>query len=164
MLDPISAFFLLKKTSLSLPELQWALDRGIIGAKTVVDWARSMVAEGSEDPSVRELAAIQDVDLASVAEMLRRVPQPNPSDDESRHKWVWLTLSWVYDRHHAEPDVFATLDALYADLGYPDEMMPFGPHAPAYQSKEDPEEIRRKLLLEWRRYLAQGQAVFGQAR
>jgi len=44
----------------------------------------------------------------------------------------------VYEHHADDEDVFEKVAGLYADLGYPEAMVTFGPFAPAYQAKSDP--------------------------
>jgi hypothetical protein len=119
---------------MSLPELKWAFDNGLIGAQTVVDFAAVMVAEGSDSPLLVDLAGTMHDELGAVKENVGKVMVHPASSEELRRKWVWLLMSWLYE-HQDEINVFETIDRLYADLGYPPEMAPFGPYAPAYQSK-----------------------------
>ena len=92
--------------------------------------------------------------------MLAGVSMPERAADV-RRKWSWILLSWAYERHRDDDDVSNLLGSLYADLGYPEEMVPFGPYAPAYQGKRDPADVRRDILGEWRQYLEQGEEMFG---
>jgi hypothetical protein len=92
------------------------------------------------------------------------LPPPNLAGEDIeaiRAKWVWLVLSWVYEKHSNESSVFDIIDTLYADFGYPEEMVAFGPFAPACQAKSDPAETREEVLREWRRYLDRGEDRFG---
>jgi hypothetical protein len=159
--EPISSSFLAEKASLSLSDLRWAIDNGIIGAQTVVDGARTLLAEDDKDPLVLELAALGPEELSSVTNLLQRVPVPEQAEADIRRKWVWLVLLWLYDRHHNEPDVLEAVESLYADLGYPDEMASFGPYAPAYQVRRDPNEQRDEVMSQWRKYLKDGAESFG---
>jgi len=157
--EPIPSSFLLKKTDLSLAELRWAFDNGLIGAQSVVDVAAAMVAKGDDSVHLVHLAGILHSELPEVRGILESIPIEDA--ELTRRKWVWLVLSWVYERRHNENDVFDTIDSLYADLGYPEEMVPFGPYAPVYQAKGDPTEMREQVLGEWRRYLERGEELFG---
>jgi hypothetical protein len=159
VLEPIPSAFILSKASWSLPELEWAFSNGLIGAQTVVDMANSMVEAGDDSELVLRLAGLTQAELTEVRELLQSEASGDPH--EMRAKWVWLVLSWVYENHGVEESVFDKLDALYADLGYPEEMEPFGPYAPVYQAKGDPNEMRAAVLGEWRRYLADGERRFG---
>lgn len=159
MLEPIPSAFILSKASWSLPEIEWAFSNGLIGAQTVVDVASSMLEAGDDSELVLRLAGLTQAELPEAKELLQSAASSEP--DELRAKWVWLVLSWVYESHGTEEGVFDKLDALYADLGYPEEMEPFGPYAPAYQAKDDPNEARDTVLGEWRRYLAEGDQRFG---
>jgi hypothetical protein len=159
----IPSTFILDRTSVSLPELKWAFDKGLIGAQAVVDIAAAMVAQGSDAPLMVELAGTTHEDLPEVRGVLEGLTVHPASSEELRRKWVWLLMSWLYE-HHAEADVFEVIDRLYADLGYPPEMAPFGPYAPAYQVKGDPQEARQQIISEWRRYLELGQEEFGTTR
>jgi hypothetical protein len=159
----IPATFVLERASVSLPELKWAFDSGLIGAQTVVDFAAAKLAEGSDSPLLVDLAGTTHEDLPGVKKILESLVVHPASSDELRRKWVWLLMSWLYE-HQDEGDVFETIDRLYADLGYPPEMTPFGPYAPAYQAKGDPQEARKQVIREWREYLERGEKEFGVGR
>jgi hypothetical protein len=161
LIDSISSSFLVEHTSLSLPELRWAFDNGIIGAQVVVNIVRAMKGAGDDDTIVRRLAVVTHGDLQDVRDIISSVELDDETVERSRHKWVWLVLSWVYERHRDDADVFEKLDGLYADLGYPEEMEAFGPYAPAYQTKGDPTDQRRQVVEEWRRFLSRGEESFG---
>jgi hypothetical protein len=94
-------------------------------------------------------------------ENLGKVVVHPASSEELRPKWVWLLMSWLYEHQDEEINVFETIDRLYADLGYPPEMAPFGPYVPAYQSKGDPQEAKRQVVREWHEYLERGEKEFG---
>jgi hypothetical protein len=160
LMDPIPSSFILGKTSWSLPELQWAFENGVIGVQTVVDVASSMLASGSDSDQVIRLAGLTHHELPEAKEILKG-NLVGEDINVIRAKWVWLVLSWVYEKHSDESSVFDTIDALYADFGYPEEMVPFGPYAPAYQAKSDPAEMREEVLREWRCYLDRGEDRFG---
>jgi hypothetical protein len=161
MLEPIPPAFLVERTAISMPELRWAFDNGIVGAQAATDIATAMLVAGSTDPIVIELAGLSHEDLPSAKGLLERVPVPHDEEADIKRKWVWLILLWVYERHHEESGVFQMLEGLYADLGYPEEMEAFGPYAPAHQIVDTPAGTRGALLREWRRVLASGQEEFG---
>jgi hypothetical protein len=75
-------------------------------------------------------------------------------------KRVWLVLAHLLGTHGHDESVFDKLDMLYADLGYPEEMRPFGPYAPAHEGKHDSETTRARILTEWRNYLTRAEATF----
>lgn len=160
LVKPMPSAFLLSKTSFALPDLRWAFENGIIGAQVVVDVASAMLADGNESERVVQLAALTHQELPEVKQILGGCLE-GADIDTIGAKWLWLTLSWVYEQEGDEDSVFDTIDELYADFGYPKEMVPFGPYAPAYQGKRDRSEVRRDVLQEWRRYLARGEERFG---
>jgi len=144
-----------------LPELNWALDNGIIGAQTIVDVAASMIGSKDDSDIITRLAGVNHAELPEVREILAEVPSDDGQADVIRRKWLWLVLSWLYEHHGDDEDVFEKVDGIYADFGYPEEMVTFGPYAPAYQAKGDPATMREEVLREWRRYLARGNETFG---
>ncbi len=161
LVGPIPSSFIMEKTSLSLPELRWAFDNGVIGGQIAVDVAKSMAHEGDTSNLVTRLAAVTHAELPEVGEIISDVTVDDEEADASRRKWVWLVLSWLYEHHREDADVFEKVDGLYADFGYPQEMTAFGPYAPAYQAKGDPTEQRKEVVGEWRRYLSRGDETFG---
>jgi hypothetical protein len=165
LVGPIPSSFIIEKTSWSLPELRWAFDNGIIGAQIVVDVVTSMAARDGDDSNiVTRLAAVTHAELPEVSEILSAVPLENGEVDLIRRKWVWLVLSWLYEHHRDDDDVLEQIDGLYADFGYPPEMVAFGPYAPAYQVKGDPVAQREAVIGEWLRYLTRAGEEFEQRR
>jgi hypothetical protein len=146
-----------------LPELRWAFDNGVIGAQIVVDVATALMHAGDDSNVVTRLASVTHADLPDVREILSNVPVDNEESDAAHHKWVWLVLSWLYEHHRDDADVFDKIDSLYADFGYPQEMLAFGPYAPAYQAKGDPKEQREEVVREWQRFVSRGEESFGRS-
>jgi hypothetical protein len=164
LVGPIPSSFIIDKTSWSLPELRWAFDNGIIGAQSVVEVAKLMARDGDDSNLVTRLAAVTHAELPEVSEILLAVPLEDGEVDLIRRKWVWLVLSWLYEHHRDDDDVLAQIDGLYADFGYPQEMVAFGPYAPAYQVKGDPVLQREAVIREWLRYLTRAGEEFEQRR
>lgn len=164
MIRPIPASFVLEKTTLPLVEARWAFDNGVIGAQVVVDIARAMRDTGDDSPVVARLAAVRHADLPSVREILSEVMVDAEEGEQARRRWLWVVLAWLYENQREDANVLDELDGIYADLGYPEEMASFGPYAPVYQAKGDPDEQRRAVFDEWRRYLSRGEESFGRAR
>lgn len=160
ILEPVPSSFIVERTQPTLSELRWALENGVIGAQTVVDVAGAVVArEDAPSNLTVQLASVSHAELPEVSERLAEVPLPS-DDAETKRKWTWVLLSWAYERHRDDEHVADVLGELYADLGYPEEMVPFGPYAPAYQGKRDPADVRRDILHEWRKYLEHGAERF----
>jgi hypothetical protein len=157
---PLPSSFILGKTTVSLAELEWAFNYGLIGAQTVVDIATSMLAAGAQSGVLLDLASLSHEELPQVKELLVGYSS-GVDESEIRAKWLWLVLAHLYETQGTDEGVFDKLDALYADLGYPEEMVPFGPYAPAYESKDDPQRARSQVLKEWRSYLANAEKKFG---
>ena len=164
LVGPISSSFIMDRASWSLPALRWALDNGIIGAQIVVDVARSIAQAGDDSSIVARLAAVTHAELPEVSEILLEAPLQEGEAELIRRKWVWLVLSWLYEYHRNDGDVLVQIDALYADFGYPQEMVAFGPYAPAYQVKGDPIQQREAVMSEWLRYLTRAGEEFEQRR
>jgi hypothetical protein len=126
----------------------------------VVDIATSMLAAGDQAAAVLDLASVSHAELSEVKDLL--TGQSSGIDENEIHaKWLWLVLAHLYETQGSDDSVFDKLDALYADFGYPEEMAPFGPYAPAYQSKDDPQRVRNEVLKEWQSYLASAEGKFG---
>ncbi len=158
----IPSSFIEEKTSVSLPELRWAFDNGIIGSQIVVDVARSMEARDGNDANVvAQLAMVTHADLLDVGDILPKVCLDEDEENAIRSKWAWLVLSWLYEQHRDDDDVLYRVERLYGDLRYPSEMAAFGPYAPAYQAKGDPAAMREEVVREWRRYLVEGEGTYG---
>jgi hypothetical protein len=165
LVGPIPSSFIVDKTLLSLSELRWAFDNAVIGAQTVVDVAKSMLARAGDGSNiVMRLAAVTHAGLPELREILLVVPLDEGEVDVIRRKWVWLVLSWLYEHHRDDDDVLDKIDGLYADFGYPQEMVAFGPYAPAYQNKGDPVLQREAVISEWRQYLTRAGEEFEKRR
>jgi hypothetical protein len=158
--EPISSAFLLEKTSLTMAELEWAFSNGLIGAQTVVDVAGAALVEGVRCEMLVQLAGLTQSELTEVKDLLAGCA--GEDTEQLRAKWVWLVLSWVWEKHATDSELFEIVDSLYADFSYPAEMEPFGPYAPAYQGKTA-QEAREEARQELRKYLTQGESKFGKA-
>jgi hypothetical protein len=163
LIGSIPSSFIVEKTTLSLPELRWAFDNGVVGAQIVVDVAKAMKYGGDDANIVMQLVSVTHADLSEVREIISNVAVDDEVAEASRHKWVWLVLSWLYEHHREDADVFDKIDGLYADFAYPQEMAAFGPYAPAYQAKGDPTKQRKEVVGEWRRFLSRGEESFGRS-
>ena len=76
------------------------------------------------------------------------------TEAELRDKWLYLVLAWLYEQRGAVPDPLQTVEEVYADFGYPEEIagliryMPMdGPDLGSREANE------RRLFERWRQYL-----------
>lgn len=157
---PLSSQFILQKAALTLADLQWAFDQGIIGAQAVVDVASALAASGDSSEVILALAHLTHAELPDVRAMMA-VKLDDEARANAKAKWLWLIVSWLYDTERDLEALFRELEQLYADYGYPEEMRPFGPYSPAYEGRRDPSEVRSALLGELQRYLKRGRDQFG---
>jgi hypothetical protein len=86
--EPIPASFVLEKTTLSLPELRWAFERGIIGAGFVVEAARAIPADDGAASLAMRLATLERAELSSVSELLATIEYAGDEEHEHHRKWT----------------------------------------------------------------------------
>lgn len=157
---PIPFSFVRIHLDLTWDDVLWGLQEGWLEPASVVEYAVSRLEEDKDcDSSVVDLAGLTAGELAQVSTLLEGVASgpDGQQQAESRKRWLYLALSWVYEHSEDFPDPLGIVEELYADFDYPQEMRSFVRYMPPEddyepQAHTTTENIDR-LFKKWREYL-----------
>jgi hypothetical protein len=93
-----------------------------------------------------------------VGELISALAEREPAAEEKcRDRWAYLSLLWLHRNRESVEDVFAAIDAIFADFNYPARMYPFVSIMPldsGYDPTAHTLEVNRNRMLEnWIAYL-----------
>jgi len=149
--------FVRQHVELTWREIVYGIENGIFAPASAVEHAIAKL--GSADEYSQSL-----VDLASLSKSESIHPyvdeladaEPEELVDDIQAKWLYLTLSWLYDQKDTFADPLQVVELVYADFGYPEAMAPFVRYMPS----QDPdlgslEQNEARLYQKWRNYLVE---------
>lgn len=99
-----------------------------------------------------ELALLLSKELYRVPELIDELERVCGQEDNPAAVWLFLALAWLYEHRRDFDDPMETIEMLYADFGYPDEiqnLVRFMPAPDGTATGQDAIEAR------WRNYLIQ---------
>jgi hypothetical protein len=80
--------------------------------------------------------------------------EPQHSEDEIRDKWLYLVLAWTYEHRGQYPDPLQRVEEVYADFGYPEQVVGFVRYMPMVGPDLGSREANERRLFErWKTYL-----------
>lgn len=137
----------------------WAYDRAIIDWSFPVEMAICKIQSGSEKAWELDLASMTKSEAHLVGEILRKNCEEATitSIQQSKSKWLYLKLYWVYENRHSLLDPLEAVEKIYADFDYPKEIEGFVKYMPttdgyspdAHSSVEN----NQRLFQKWENYL-----------
>ena len=145
----------------------WGYEHELLILPSVVEIAVNSLIEGSDNPLVIELAGLTEKDYWRVKEILKELSDDvsSPTTGYEFKKWLYLILDWIYANLDSFPNPLATVEEVYADFNYPQEIEQFIRYMPAIDSydpsKHTQEENEQRLYQKWREYLIQAKKEFG---
>ena len=157
MLIPSS--FLRNRIHLSWRDVLWGYKHQMLGWSTPVDLATDRLSAGSNDSLEIELAGLQKSEAHQVGQILQKLAEKEKTTDIdlTKRKWLYLTLSWLFENRANILDPLSHVETIYADFDYPSEIKGFvkympatGGYNPSQHSKAENEE---RLFEQWRKYL-----------
>lgn len=132
------------------PWIGWAglcygLDRRLVDARAVVDFAKLNLSEKSV-PEEYDLAICDPSDELEVYHALASLRRDQPDDTIFIKKaWIFLLLKDLYERRNGVLNLFSCVEEIYADFDYPDFMNPIIHYMPVQDGELTGEvEILRK--------------------
>jgi hypothetical protein len=158
-----SSFLEKYNIKLSPQELLWALDRGFIRPKTIVDYAVDRLIYPQNEDGLYNISLLNKDERYQVRENLEdylqnQVVKGNPliSEDELSEKWLYLLLKWLYENKYRFDDPLGIVEEIYADFDYPAEIEGFIRYMPIdnsneelYDSIDQPIKNSERLMKKW---------------
>ncbi|GAA5056286.1 DUF2247 family protein [Nocardia callitridis] len=121
----IPASFISEWARLTPSELRYGYEHQWITSKDVVALALTSVV-----PAEDNMDAVEDISLL-LSDELDRIPDiMDKIADHDDKVWVYLALAWVHENRGEFEEPFKTVDMLYADFGYPDDVGDFATFMP----------------------------------
>ncbi len=151
----IPASFVIERASMSWREVRFGIDDELLAPGAAVDFALEQLST-LDNPAAAliELAiSRRDERLKELIDRLADL-EPEISAQDLRDKWLYLVLAWIYQHRSGFTDPLQTAEGVYADFGYPSQMVGFI----KYQPMEGPdlgsrEANERRMMGRWKAYL-----------
>jgi hypothetical protein len=165
MLIPSS--FLHNRIHLSWNDVLWGYNRQMLGWSAVVDLATDRLSGESNDPIEIELAGLQKSQAHQVGELLHKLSEKEEAADAdlTKRKWLYLTLSWLFENKKNVTDPLGEVETIYADFDYPKELETFVRYMPViddYDPGQHSKAVNEERLFEhWRKYLHDAERQLG---
>lgn len=151
----IPASFVSDRASMSWREVRFGLVNELLDPVAAIDLAVEQVARLKHAPSALiDLAGADGNDpTQGLVDQLADCETERP-EDEIRDKWLSLVLAWIYEHRDGYPDPLQTVEEVYADFGYPEQIAGFVRYMPMEEPDLGSREANERRLFErWRRYL-----------
>lgn len=154
----ISPDFVIQQVWPTLDELTVGVDEGWISYADIV---AILLAKMESRAAVSELeervALLLSDEIDSLPGLLGASTPGEYQLGDAERLWIFLATAWVMVSVADYPKVRSSIDALYADFGYPVELEPLVSYMPAPPGKGSSQEA---LEARWRKYVAQRSAWY----
>ncbi|MEU4314946.1 DUF2247 family protein [Nocardia sp. NPDC024068] len=144
----IPGSFVAEWARLTPGELRYGYEHEWITGEDAVTLALSAVV-----PSDTKMGVIEDISLLLSDELYRLPELMDELAQHDDHVWVYLAIAWVHENPDEFEDPFGTVEDLYADFDYPDDVAPFVRYMPP-PTGSLPGMLG--MRQRWRRYLSDG--------
>ena len=157
----ISYDFIRERVRLSWGEVLFGLIEELIDPAAPSLLAADMVNDDTDDAALIELAGLSTKeDPEPCVRKLAERPADQASSDGPA-KWLYLVLAWIFEHRREYPDPLRAVAAVYADFGYPKQIVSFVHYMPM----DGPDLGSRarneaRLYDRWQRYLQNEQRRF----
>lgn len=144
---------------MSWEEASWGYHNQYIDWSDLVDLACDRLAENEDDPIVAELAGVSKSEAFEAGSLLDKLTARSIDGNvnEIKAKWLYLCLSWLFENRALASDPLETVEEVYSDFDYPEDVAPFVRYMPASDgydpSAHSAEDNHSRLLSKWRNYL-----------
>lgn len=155
----IPAVYVVAKARPTTSEIVKGYLDGWINASDVVQLAEKF-GEGS--PLGEELSLLLSYQYDDVPDLIRESAHPEAHPGKKARKiWLYLALCWVKEHEPDFDDPLRTVEMLFADFDYPDDVAPFVDFMPTPPGEEPGVS---GLYSRWQAYLDRQEAYYKQDR
>lgn len=159
---PLKTEFVLNHVQMTWPEILWAYSMGLIGWRSLKEFAQAGVGGESPDDELVKLANLSKECASSAEERARSLATHSGAQDEvtTRNKWLYLLLKSLYEQKGSVSDPLGLVEQIYADFDYPERMEGFVRWMPTHDPVRTPEEAAERMDRNWQSYLENRAAQF----
>lgn len=151
----IPATFMSDRTSTSWREVRFGLVNELLDPRAAVDLALEEIARLEHPPAALIDLAGADTNepTQELVDQLAEGEAQRP-ENEIHDKWLYLVLAWIYEHRDRYPDPLQTVEEVYADFGYPEQIAGFVRYMPMDGPDLGSKDANERRLFErWKRYL-----------
>lgn len=151
MISLDASFIRDQKIHLSIQELRFGLEKGIVGPIDVIDVATDQFANGDHSESMERLALLLHDQTDEVERIIGENADTDiPEIDDSIRKWLFLQMKAIFIRNQPYDAVQSIVYDIYCEFGHPEQIRTLTPYFPA---DEDIELGEAALKKRWSEYL-----------
>lgn len=136
-------------------DILFAIEQRFMTPDAAIDHAVAVVSQVANPPKVAvELACLLKGESIHpyIDELVNKEVDDN--NDSASEKIMFLTLDWVYNHKASYTEPLETVEIIYADFNYPEEIASFVRYMPSEQPPLASLELNRELLYRnWKEYL-----------
>jgi len=146
-----------KRVALTWREVKYGIENKLVEPAFAIDLATSLVGTDAEREELLVDLAIRDRQDSVIALVDSLAgSETSQADDAIRDKWLFLVLSWIFDRRKRIDDVLGLAEQVYSDFGYPRKIARFIRYMPMEGPDLGSKEANEDRLMEyWSDYLKQ---------
>ncbi|BEV73102.1 DUF2247 family protein [Paludibacterium sp. THUN1379] len=157
----IPLHFAEQKTRLSWAALLCGYQRALLTWRDLVEAAK--IQQHTGDPVILSLAKVDKNHVWQVSELATQLAQRETrQESEIKKQWLFLSLAWVYENRLTDPDPLGTVETIYADFDYPQEMASFVRYMPVtggyLPNNHSPAQNHQRMMDNWQRFLTHAQS------
>jgi hypothetical protein len=145
------------QTMPSWAEMEYAFLHRLVPIKTVIDYAKTMIAaDDAKNPEVVFIASAPTDE--SIAESVHRLAKVDfdSCQDKIQLFWANAVLAWVYEHRSSCDDLLSVVEEIYADFGYPSELAQFVRYMPSNAPDLGSREANEyRMIASMGRYVAE---------
>lgn len=158
---PLNGHYTFSKTPwLNWTQLNFGLEKGFINEQGISDYICDGLIETSP-PEAYEIATLDATEHQLLRELLQtllnKTSRQAESEEEAIRPWIYLALSYLFENKDLANDPFESIEKLYADLGYPEEISPLIRYMPLPEGAVGSEEL---LYDNWKTILSNYEDYF----
>lgn len=140
---------------LNWKDILWGYNNQLLGWKDIVNFANTIIINGSNNQDIFELSMINHSNLFELDHLLNKITGSLDNYDNS--KWLYILLSQLFNEKDSVMDPLGEVERIYADFDYPEEIASFVKYMPSLDDydpiKHTDEENRERLYSKWKQYL-----------
>jgi len=136
-------------------DVHFGLTNDLLDREAAIEMALAELGkrEAPSNALIELAAADKNEPISELVEQLSE-NEPSRSDEETRAKWLYLVLAWLYERRNETDDPLQRVEEVHADFGYPEEIVSFVRYMPMQGVDLGNREANERRLFErWKSYL-----------